>query len=110
MLEQIEWVRQYFIWLFNYEWIHTSYVYFNLYSVVHFLTGILIMKALFYYDKNLKRNWYFFIAIIVAWELLEWSTAVIGMDLFRKDPTIDTLYDIILGVLGAGVFIRYFKK
>ena len=79
-----------------------SYVWLNVWSIIHLIFGFLIMWLLFKYKVKNKFIW--FLGILVFYEVLEfmfytyWFTAV-----FIVEEMVDIVWDIIIGMFGGVV-------
>ncbi len=90
----------------NKSFIENSFILINSWSIFHVFFGIFTMIITFkYYEKSNYKLGILFL-VLVLWELFEMALWETG--LFRHDPAIDILWDLIIGFV-AGLFV-YFKK
>ncbi len=75
-------------------WKHGRYV--DLWSVVHFLSGLLIGTALFWLGFSFPVALLFAVLLVIAWELYEWLLGIIEVS-----PNV--ALDIGIGLLGFGL-------
>lgn len=88
--------------------IDKSWIFLNLWSILHFISGFVLMYLML--KSNLKlakkirkyRNPYLFLFIfLVAYELFEFAFYSRSQLIFRTEPTIDWVWDLIIGMLGG---------
>lgn len=92
-----------FIWD-NTQWLYCKLFdrgefYFDLWSVVHFFSGIILF--LIFKKLKVKRPWLYVFSVILIWELFEWFYVVAVLVFFEAETIYDVFNDIILGGLGA---------
>ena len=75
--------------------------YFNMWSIVHFSSGVLLGGAS--YGLGLKFLWaaIISIALILVWEVIEWIIGII-------EPSPDVFTDIVLGLVGFSLAAFYY--
>jgi len=90
----------------------TNFIYINIYSFIHLTTGFLIMFLLFKYFKKSNNKFLILFIVLAFWELFELTFILSDSTLFRNDPTIDFIWDMIVGMFGGYLyyFIRKRKK
>jgi len=96
----------------NTEIISSYFIYINYYTFIHIITGFVMMFFILKIFKSIqKTNKKFLILflIVILWELFELAFIANGSKLFRKDPSIDIIWDIIAGMTG-GTLCWYFRK
>lgn len=81
----------------------SNFIYLNVWSLIHFGAGFLIMKLFLINKKNrmLKLFW-----LLVLYEIFELLTIYSGSSLFRAELGIDILFDILIGLLGGYLYKR----
>lgn len=72
-------------------WKHGHYV--DLWSVVHFLSGLLIGTGLFWLGFSFVWACIIAVALVLLWELYEWMLKII-------EVTPNVLLDIVIGIIG----------
>lgn len=75
--------------------INNSFIFLNLWSVVHFFSGVIL--------SLLVRNIYIVFILLVLYEIFEFLFYGI---LFRPETKIDILWDLIIGLIGFIIFAR----
>ncbi len=78
----------------------------NLWSIVHFFAGALIMFLLIVtgiWAKLDKFGWVFFIGLLILWEVFE---IVVGKPLFLGETPLDIIFDIIIGTIGGYIVFK----
>ncbi len=75
---------------------HKKYFYLDKWSFVHFTSG-LILGFVFSYYIFVDHAWLLVLAILIAYEFFE--LAISGY-LFRRESTLDKIWDIIIGMTG----------
>lgn len=93
----------------NYIIIDKPFFFFNLWSIVHFFTGGILMYIL---TKKLKvkKPFKVLVILLVIYELFELAVIFSGSDLFKGERTLDIFLDVILGLLGGYVYYKYLKR
>jgi hypothetical protein len=81
-------------------WKHGKYV--DTWSVVHFLSGFLLVAVFYMLEYQFTSALGLSILLLIAWEGFEWLTKII-------EPSINVVMDIIIGLLGffAGASLFY---
>jgi len=75
---------------------HKKYFYLDKWSFVHFASG-LILGLIFSHYFSINRAWLLVLTILIAYEFFE--LAISGY-LFRRESTLDKIWDIIIGMAG----------
>lgn len=86
-------------------------IFLNLWHMIHFISGIIVMFFIFKLFKKYEIKWKLLILLIslVLYEVLEWSLISSGSSFFRGETSLDIFWDIGLGFLG-GILVLRFKK
>ena len=86
-------------------------IFLNLWHIVHFISGAIVMFFIFKFFKKYKieSRLIILLIILVLYELFEWLFIIKGSSLFRPEIELDTFWDIALGFLG-GILVLRFKK
>lgn len=74
-------------------WRHGRYV--DLWSLVHFLSGVLLALGFYGLGFGFMAALMFSLILLIAWEVFEWAIRII-------EPTPNVLIDIVIGALGLG--------
>lgn len=95
----------------NTTFLDNKLIFLNLWHVIHFISGAIVMFFIFRLFKKYDIKWKLLILAggLILYEILEFSFISSGSNLFRGETTLDIFWDIALGFLG-GVFILRFKK
>ena len=82
-------------------WRHGRF--FDLWSLVHFLSGVLLALGFYGLGFSLGATIAFSLALLIAWEVFEWAIRII-------EPTPNVLIDVLIGLggLAAGIGWHYF--
>lgn len=75
-------------------WRHGRYV--DLWSLVHFLSGVLLALGFYGLGFALTIAVTFSAILLIAWEVFEWAIRII-------EPTPNVLVDVLIGFLGLGI-------
>ncbi len=88
----------------NIPLIDNSYIFWDSYSLIHFFLGFIVMFFIYKYPK--KHNLRFFVLFLLLglWEVFELVIIATGSQLFRVDSTLNTLWDVIIGMLGGYLY------
>jgi hypothetical protein len=81
----------------------------NFWSVLHILFGFIVMWFVFNFFDKTKERFLGLVIIIILWEIYESMFILFGSSMFRAEPSIDILWDLIAGVLG-GSFYWYLRR
>ena len=85
--------------------IENNFVYINFWSFLHLFLGFLIMFLIYKYQKKCGDKFFRLFVIIIAIELFEFAFVAGGSSFFRKDPKLDTIWDLIIGMLGGYLYV-----
>ena len=86
-----------------------KFIFFNIWHLVHFSSGIIIMFFLFKFYKKTKIKLLVLGLLLILYEIFEWSTRIGGLKLFMVESKLDILLDLIIGFFG-GALVLYFKR
>ncbi|MFH1431093.1 MAG: hypothetical protein ABIG37_01330 [Nanoarchaeota archaeon] len=84
-----------------------SWFFMNYWSIVHFITGVLVVLffPMLSINKFFKKL-YSLLLIFALWELVEFvNWAVLKNSLFRPEIITDIIWDILLGIIGGLLMI-----
>lgn len=81
--------------------ISNSFIFVNLWSVIHCIVGFFIMKYI------AKKDFVILFCLLIAYEAFEIMTIYNGYTLFRAELGIDILFDILIGLLGGWVATKW---
>ena len=76
-----------------------SFIFMNLWSIIHLIAGFVIMKCLM--KTKFKNKFLLLGGLLIAYELFEYFTIASGSILFRPELKIDIIYDLIFGLIGG---------
>ena len=79
----------------------SSFIYLNLWSILHLTSGYLIVK---YYLKSGDLHKLFF--LLVLYEMFEMLTIYLGFGLFRAEIPQDILWDLLIGLIGGYIAVK----
>jgi len=104
IFEQLETLRLYIADFLNIIIINKYYLFVNLWSVVHFLSGVLLMFIFFKFKKlrEIHKFFRYFIIflLLVSWELFELYFYSKGI-FFKIEGFRDIYWDIKIAMIGA---------
>jgi len=83
-------------------------IFINLWHIVHFCSGLIIMWIIFDRFKRTREKLSVLLMSLILWEVLEWAVIMNGSLLFRGETGLDILFDLIAGFLG-GIIIYHYK-
>lgn len=78
----------------------------DLWHFVHLFFGFFIMKYFFFEKVSKPFLWLFF--LLVAWEIFELVIISSGSGLFTVESKMNILFDLIIGMIGGWIFIKWF--
>ena len=94
----------------NFEFVNKNAWFFNVWSIVHFLSGGLLMFLLLFFGLGAGARWIIFLVLILGWEFLE-IVLSLTTDLFILEGFRDMMWDIILALIAAGIIeLVFFLK
>ncbi|MGB9702273.1 MAG: hypothetical protein ACPL1A_06035 [Candidatus Kapaibacteriota bacterium] len=76
-----------------------SFFFFDYWSIVHIISGILIIIFFFYF--NVKHKLINLFAILLGWEILEIAFLYFALNIFKPETFKDQFFDIIIGFLAG---------
>lgn len=86
----------------NFEFINKGIWFFNVWSIVHFLVGLLLMTILIAIKLSQEIRWITFFVLIFGYEMFELIMSA-TTKLFIFEQPKDILWDIILASIAAGI-------
>ena len=87
----------------NRKIIQNNFVFLNLWSVVHFFVGALIMFLLVIFGVKSYWKYVWLISLLVAYEIIEFFLYRNLTTLFIPETWLDVLWDMIIGVGGGAI-------
>ena len=95
----------------NTTFIDNKLIFLNLWHLAHFIFGVIVMFFILKLFKKYEIKWKLLILLIslVLYEVFEWSLISSGSAFFRAETNLDIFWDIVIGMLG-GILILRFKK
>ena len=88
--------------------IDNNLIFLNVWSIVHFLSGMVIMYILL--KTKLKFKFLVLFGLLVSWEFFEFiNYGIINSNLFIAETIKDIIYDIVYGLLGASLMLFIHK-
>jgi len=82
----------------NTKLIDNKFIFINVWTIVHLITGFLLMKYFLNYLSHL-------FLLLVLWEAFE---IVVGQPFFKKESGLDIFWDISLGMAGGLIYLKWF--
>jgi hypothetical protein len=86
--------------------VDNMFIYLDLWSIVHFFTGLALMLLLLRFIKPVQATVYF-LGLIFLYEIFE---VLFYGSLFRWESNLNIIWDLIVGVLGGSISIIYYIK
>ena len=84
-------------------------IFIDFWTILHILFGFIVMWFLYNFFNKTKERFWGLLTIITLWEIYEFMFTFFGSSMFRKEPFLNIIWDLIAGMLG-GSFYWYFKK
>jgi len=78
--------------------IENSWVFINLWTIVHLFSGFILIK---YFLKGKKKRFIWLFGLLVLYELFELFIISTGSSLFRVEKNLDIYWDVIAGMVGG---------
>ena len=99
----LEWCRVHteFLYTMLYE---GDFIFFDLWSLVHFGTGMVVFMLIA--SLNFRHKWRWFLFFILLYEIAEVAFIYFAFNFFRPERYNDLILDIIVGVVAA--FLSYY--
>ncbi len=88
----------------NSKIVENNFIFLNLWSIIHFFSGFFIIKYVLYNSKN--QLIYLFI-LLGIYELVELLVIKSGSNFFRPEKFIDIAWDLIIGMIGGYVYLKW---
>ncbi|MBT3404937.1 hypothetical protein HN832_01095 [archaeon] len=109
MFETIEAMRIAITQFLSVTLVNNSFLFLNLWSFVHFISGGIIMVLLLKYPFFRKRNSLFVLLILLGlWEIVEYPLYTFKLG-FAIENRIDIAWDLVLGMFGGIITHNYFN-
>ena len=85
----------------------------NLWFIVHLFSGFIIMFLINKF-KSFKYKYLLFLELLILWELFEafmrfTGFTFFGLFVFKFEAVLDTILDIIIGMFGGYIYMKFFK-
>lgn len=97
--------------ILNIEFINNSYIYLSFWSVVHFISGFLVALVLYVVlKKKDKITSIITFALLFLYEIVERLAMIYLPQFFLTELGTDTIWDLIVGMLGVGLFLWFKNK
>lgn len=108
MFEEIRIVISQFL---NTEIVNQGFLFLNLWHVVHFISGAVVMLLIIKIFKKLKKKEKFimFLLFLSLYEVFEFAFIISGSKLFLGETSIDIFWDLIVGMFGGVLAFRFRK-
>lgn len=107
MASLMHFIRQYTVWL-HHTLLEYGLFYIDLWSLVHFWSGLILFTALS--ARGWKNRWRWLAFFLFAFEMVEATIFISIMKMFRPEKLPDSFTDIFVGLAG-GCFIYFlFEK
>ncbi|NCO11815.1 hypothetical protein CO038_02475 [Candidatus Pacearchaeota archaeon CG_4_9_14_0_2_um_filter_39_13] len=88
-----------------------SFVYLEIWSIVHFFSGAILMYPIWkYFDakRDIRRGFIFLFFLLALWEAFEFI--LYGEGIIRPEGGIDVVWDLIIGMLGGVVYWIFVER
>ena len=81
----------------------------NLWHIIHFISGGIVMFFILRFFRNwkIKKRFLVLLILLVLYEMFEFSFILSGSELFRSETVQDEFWDIVLGFLGGFLFFSF---
>lgn len=86
----------------NTEFINKGIWFFNIWSIIHFIIGGLLIWLLISVGLNPGTRWIVFISLIIGYEIFELIMSA-TTKLFIFEPFKDVFWDITLAIIAGGI-------
>lgn len=107
MLELMQFIREFTVWL-HYPLFEYGIFYIDLWSLVHFWSGLILFFGLSVQKWENRWGWLAF--FLIAFELVEATIFISIMKMFRPEKLPDCFTDIIVGMAGGYLVYLLFEK
>ncbi|MCU0642578.1 MAG: hypothetical protein MUF61_03330, partial [archaeon] len=79
-----------------------SFIFFNLWSIVHLVLGFFVMLFLIKkFRMSFRNSFSVFFILLILWEIFEFAFYSQSDAVFRAETRLDVLWDIIQGMIGG---------
>lgn len=88
-----------------------NFLFFDLWSIVHFISGFIIMFVLFkfgLYKVSKKLPFFILPFLLILYEAIEYFTILFGGTLFRYESPVGIFSDIVIGMFGGLLYYLIF--
>ena len=87
-------------------------IFLNLWHIVHFVSGAIVMFFIFKLFKKYEIKWKLLILLIslALYEVLELFFISNGSSLFRAETALDIFWDLAIGFLGGSLVLKFKKS
>jgi len=95
----------------NINFVSTKFLIVNLWHVIHFISGGIVMFLILKFSKKsgIKKKFLMLLILLALYEMFELAFILSGSDFFRGETSLDVFWDIFLGLLG-GILVFRFRK
>lgn len=107
MLDFMHFIRQFTVWL-HYPLFEYGLFYIDLWSLVHFWSGLMVFIGLTV--LGWKNRWGWLTFFLTAFEVLEATIFISVMRMFRPEKLPDCFTDILIGLAGGYLVYFLFEK
>jgi len=89
--------------------IKNNYIYLDLWTILHLISGFILLFLIFKFSKNLKIYEKFILLFILVsfWEIFEVISPILWI---APESPLDIFYDFIIGMLGGSTYIFFKEK
>lgn len=89
-----------------------SWIYLDLWSVLHFFSGFVLMFAILKYSwlgarLSLGKKFFILFALLVAWEIFE-AYLYLNFSFISPESFVDVFWDLVIGMIGGWLY--YFLR
>jgi len=91
--------------------IDKPFFFFNLWSIVHFCSGFVVMFFVLKLFKVSKfKKFLILFLLLVIYEIFEVTLLLMGSNMFRIETRLDIFLDLVIGMLGGLLSFFIFRK
>lgn len=94
----------------NIPLINNNYILLDYYSLIHLISGFTIMFLVYKYFKRHNLRFFVLFLLLGLWEVFELVVTATGSTFFRVDSKLNTIWDLMIGMLGGYLYIYVKEK
>lgn len=97
------------------KFFNNSFFYINMWHIIHFFSGFFIMLILDKKIKKFKHKYLLLFQLLILWELFELFVRNMNINfwgflVFKTESIQDILLDIVIGMFGGFLYIKFFQN